>query len=276
MDTVTRMDRACHHETTSGVGKNTSSRVIPLGDVFMSIGIDLILFEPSRNVLYGMPVFIGTDARLLHSLLRGHGESWDNPCMWLAGYFDDPARFVLRCKFNSSSGKRYAKRLIPHLGSGLHVEFVAQAAEACEAALTNGCVSISLTQAWFLYRYAMPQRVAAAHPGQLARQHGYWFPCDGAVALNVSGLGTVSPMQVEALVEQLMAQPIFIEALRARAECCFLFRLAHLSAQANPPFAWLDICWRRETPLQGRRGRLIEADLLVAADIAPTERPSHE
>jgi hypothetical protein len=239
----------------------------------MSISIDLILFEPSRNVLFGMPVFIGTDVRLLRSLLRGHGEWWDNPSMWLASYFGDPARFVLRCKFNSPSGKRYAKRLIPHLDSGWHVEFAPERAEACEADPTNGRASISLTHAWFIHRYAMPQRVAAAHPGRLARQHEYWLPCDGAVALDVSGLGPASPAQTATLVEQLMAQPILIDALRARAECCFLFRLERLPSQANQPSAWLDIRWKRETPLQGRHGRLVEADLFVAADIGSAGVP---
>lgn len=239
----------------------------------MSISVDLILFEPRRNVLYGMPVFIGMGARLLRSLLRGHGEWWDNPSMWLASYFDDPARFVLRCRFNSSSGKRYAKRLIPHLGSDWNVELVPETAEMCEVGLTDGRASISLTHAWFIHSHAMPQRMAAAHPGRLARQHGYWSPCDGAVALDISGLDTVSPAQVATLVEQLMAQPILIDALRARAECCFLFRLAYLPAQANQPFAWLDVCWNRETPLPGRHGHLIEADLFVAADIGPAEAP---
>lgn len=233
----------------------------------MPLTVDLILFEPSRNVLYGMLVFIGADARLLRSLLCGHGEWWDNPSRWLASRFGDPARFGLRCRFNSPGGKRYAKRLIPHLGSDWHVELVPEEAEACDADPINGRATISLTHAWFVHRDAMPQRVAAAHPGQLARQHGYWSPCDGAVALDVSGLDSVSPAQIAALVRQLMAQPILIDVLRARAECCFLFHLARLPSQVNQPSAWLDVRWRRETPLQGRHGRLIEADLFVAAGV---------
>lgn len=231
----------------------------------MSLTVDLILFEPGRNVLYGMPLFIGTDVQLLRSLLRGHGEWWDNPSMWLAGYFDEPARFELRCLFNASGGRRHAKRLIPHLGLRWNIQSAAK--ERGITAGAEGSASLSLTHAWFVCRGAMPQRVGALHAGQLARQRGYCSPCDGAVALNVSGLDTVSPARIAALVEQLMAQPSLIDALRARAECCFLFRLARLPSPATQPSGWLEICWKRETPLKGRHGCLIEADLLVAADM---------
>lgn len=233
----------------------------------MSLTVDLILFEPGRNVLYGMSLFIGTNVPLLRSLLRGHGEWWDNPSMWLAGYFDEPARFELRCLFNASGGKRYVKKLVPHLGPGWEVESAPVRTEIRYAAGAEGALSIPLVRAWFVHRDAMPQRVAASHPGQLVRQRGHWSPCDGAVSLDVSELGTDSPAQITALVEQLMAQRNLIDALRARAECCFLFHLTRLPSQANQPSAWVDICWNRETTLPGRHGRLIEADLLLAADM---------
>jgi len=40
--------------------------------------IDLVLFEPARHVVYGMPVFTSVDADLLEYLLMNHGEDWDN------------------------------------------------------------------------------------------------------------------------------------------------------------------------------------------------------
>ncbi|MDE1894797.1 MAG: hypothetical protein KGH90_10775 [Xanthomonadaceae bacterium] len=235
----------------------------------MLLTVDLILFEPSRNVLYGMPLFIGTDAPLLRALLRGHGEWWDNPGMWLAGYFDDPVRIELRCIFNASGGKRYAKKLIPHLGTGWEMVSAPEKTEIRYAAGAEGGLSIPLTHTWFSHRRAMPQRVAAAHPGQLARQRGYWSPCDGAVALDVSGLDTDSPARIATLVERLMAEPSLIDVLRARAECCFLFHIAYSPSQACEPPAWLHICRKRETPLRGRHGRLIEADLLLDAGATP-------
>ncbi len=237
----------------------------------MSISIDLLLFEPRRDVLYGMPVFIGTDAKLLRSLLRGHGEWWDNPSMWLAGYFDEPARIELRGMFNTPNGKRHAGKLIPHLDADWKVEPAAGEAEIMYAEGAAGSVSVPLAQAWFVHRDAMPWRITAAQPGPLARQRGYWSPCDGAVALDLSGLDTASSAQIATFVEQLMAQPKLIDALRARAECCFLFHVACRSSPAGQPSTWLDIRWGREKSLPGRHGYLIEAELLLDTGIAPTE-----
>lgn len=228
----------------------------------MPIDLDLILFEPSRNVLYGMPVFIGTRTRLLRGLLREHGEWSDNPSRWLAGYVGDPPHIELHCAFNANQGQRYARRLLPQLEAGSHAERSPKPPRGVaylEAAA--GSVAVPLRQAWFIHGNDIPQRVSATSPGPLTRQRRYWFPCDGALAVDTSALPCAIQADTAGMLEWLIAQSALVDALCARAECCFLLRLQ--PGTDKPPTTHAPLAFKRRQALQGRQGDLLEAHLPV-------------
>lgn len=248
---------------------------------------ELLLFHPCRNVVFGMPIFVGHDGGRLHRLLRGHGQHPDNSSVWYAGLVGDPARLVLGVTFDDARESAYLCCLLEssdpewqqHSTRG-NVGF------AKESWHVQPGASLELARVWLVTRDAEPRAITAAQPGALGTQRGYWFPCDGAVAFDVSAVSSDSvPKAVadllstlasfdphvadgseSAWVERLMAQPALIAALRERAECCFAFRvLGNVPGILPDGLGAADLVWIRSSPLRNRRGRLLEADLTFRA-----------
>ena len=122
----------------------------------------------------------------------------------------------------------------------------------------------------------------------MALQAGYWFPCDGAVAFDLSAapekpktarsarllsaLARFEPHVVDefegALVDRLMAQASLIAALCERAECCFQFRVVTADESRRSDGSDVtEILWRRSSALHHRHGRLLDADLVMTESL---------
>jgi hypothetical protein len=230
----------------------------------MSLSIDLLLLEPARGVLYGLPMFVGDSSPLLRYLLRNHGEWPDNSCQWLASPHGSPLQIALCCAFNSKGGQRHARRLLPHLDATWHLVPPEQRDDPYSLGAA-GVATRCFDTVWYAYRNAPIHQVEVASDPHLARQQDYWFPCDGAMALDISAWPGSDIVQPARLIERMVRHAPLIEVVRARAECCFLLHLqpgdTHHAAESAG-----GIQWHRERPLPGRQGQLIEARVDVPVD----------
>ena len=245
----------------------------------MSLHTELLLFEPERGIVFGMPVFVSSDDALTHRLLRHHGEWWDNASLWFAGYFAGPARIELFVSFNESSaghrkngGRRYARDLIPQLSDRWRAEPAPDQEDATIKSTGGaaGKASTSLARAWLSHRMGMPTPITPRRPGGLLAQRGYWFPCDGAIAMVLSTLAPPG-LPPPAVIEWLMRDIELVERLRNRAECCFLFRISLVGWQPNLLLRRTHISWGRPLRLHNRHGCLFEADIALNSEVHVVE-----
>ena len=214
----------------------------------MPFAIDLILFEPARHVAYGMPVFTSPNAELLHYMLMNHGEWGDNTTHWHAGYSADGTHMRLRCQLHTDEGPIYRHRLAPHLA---HIEQ--------PWAPEDDGIRFELPAFWYVRRRAPAEPVAADNDNSMRKLKGKWFPCDGAIALDVSALPPACHHGLPGLFRALLLdQPDLLERWRARAEYCFLLRLQPPSEDEYPSIEF------RETPYHNRMAALIDMRLPIS------------
>ena len=214
----------------------------------MSFAIDLVLFEPARHVIYGMPVFTSTDVGLLRYMLMNHGEWGDNTTHWHAGYSADGTQLQLLCQLHTVKGPAYRTRLVPRL-AGIGLPWAQE----------DGGIRFKLPAFWYARRCAPAEPVAADNSHPVSRLKGNWFPCDGAIALDASALPAACHRRLHGLFRALMLdQPNLMERWRARAECCFLLRLQPPSEDKLPS---IEI---RETPFRNRQASLVEMQLPIS------------
>lgn len=214
----------------------------------MPFAIDLVLFEPARHVVYGMPVFTSTDAELLRYMLMNHGEWGDNTTTWHASYSADGAHLQLLCQLHTDEGHSYRSRLDPYLANIEH-----------PWTQEEDGIRFKLPKYWYVRRRAPAEPVIAASSTPMSKLKGHWFPCDGSIALDASALPASCHRQLPELFRTLVLdQPDLMERWRARAEYCFLLRLQPPTADEFPS---IEI---RETPFQNRLASLVEMQLPIS------------
>jgi hypothetical protein len=214
----------------------------------MSFAIDLVLFEPARHVVYGMPVFTSTDVELLRYLLMNHGEWGDNTTTWHASCAADGAHMQLLCRLHTDDATSYRNRLVPQLAN----------IEQPWVQADDG-LRFRLPAFWYARRRAPVEPVTAAGRNPLSSLKGCWFPFDGAIALDASALPTASHRELPGLFRTLLLdQPDLMERWRARAEYCFLLRLL---PPTEDPFTSIDV---RETPFRNRQAALVDMQLPIS------------
>ena len=93
----------------------------------------------------------------------------------------------------------------------------------------------------------------------MRRLKGKWFPCDGAIALDVSALPPACHHRLPGLFRALLLdQPDLLERWRTRAEYCFLLRLQPPTEEQYPS---IEI---RETPFHNRQAALVDMRLPIS------------
>lgn len=217
----------------------------------MSFAIDLVLFEPARHVVYGMPVFTSPDAELLRYMLLNHGEWGDNTTHWHAGYSSDGASLQLLCQSHTDEGPFYRSRLVPclaHIGHSWTQE--------------DDGICFKLPAFWYVRRRAPAEPVIGAGRNPISKLRGNWFPCDGAIALDASALPATCHGRLPGLFGALLLdQPELMERWRERAEYCFLL---HLLPPSDSKFPCIEI---RETPFRNRPALLVEMQLPISRNL---------
>ncbi|WP_449428484.1 hypothetical protein [Rhodanobacter umsongensis] len=214
----------------------------------MSFAIDLVLFEPARHVIYGMPVFTSTDAELLRYMLMNHGEWGDNTTHWHAGYVADGMHLQLLCQLHTAEGPIYRSRLVPCLA---HIAY--------PWTQQDDGIRFKLPAFWYAHRRAPAEPVIATTRNPMSRLKGNWFPCDGAIALDVSALPATCHRRLPGFFHALMLdQPDLMECWRARAEYCFLLRLQPPTEEQYPSIKI------RETPFHNRQAALVDMRLPIS------------
>ncbi|MHB8743858.1 MAG: hypothetical protein ACYC9L_12110 [Sulfuricaulis sp.] len=207
--------------------------ILPIGPR-MSVHVELLLLHPAPRVVFGMPIFVSRDAGLLHTILRNHGERWDNASQWFVRYVHEPAQLGLHVEFGHlARGHRYREVLTPHLGPAWRVVWPIDDGRG-DTSIRRAEIAVNLGHAWLSVADAAPVRITRDEPGALEAASGNWFTCDGAIALDFSTMPAKADSRVEDIVAELLAQPRFFDPIAARAESCFVFHLDATRSRLKP------------------------------------------
>lgn len=234
---------------------------------------ELLVFQPIRDVVFGMPIFVGDDRNVLCELLRQYRAPGDDRSVWCAALAGAPPRWQLRVAFTRGAGSTLARILTQAAGSTWRLEPGVPGSDPEAPDRKRDGAVLELPHVWWARGMRAAHTILASDAALTRLQAGFWIPCNGAVALDLSGLPpgrdlasyatviselallepTLLDSSASASVERLIDQHGVMAALRGRAECCFLF---HVESQESAAAGGPD-------PVT-RRGRLFEGTLHMA------------
>lgn len=242
---------------------------------------ELLLFNPERGVVHGMPILVGNDEGLLRNLLEKRTRN-----VWCAGLIGEPRKWLLRVACHEQGSSTYVRLLTQSAGSTWYQE---PTSTEEQSRIANGMTvgaAIELSRVWLLTRRGPAKAVTANAPAEMKQQAGFWFPCDGVAAIDLSrkargpranpellsDLAMFEPTELHldasAWVERVLSDRACVSALRDHAECAFLIRPREcdFDSEANAPTFVIENLSRRP---ENRRARLGEANLHSSTTPAP-------
>ena len=83
---------------------------------------ELLVFQPVRDVVFGMPIFVGDDRNVLCELLRQYRAPGDDRSVWCAAFAGAPPRWQLRVAFTRGGRPTLAGILTQAAGSTWRLE----------------------------------------------------------------------------------------------------------------------------------------------------------
>jgi hypothetical protein len=190
--------------------------IFPIGPR-MSVHVELLL-HPAPRVAFGLPIFISRDAGLLHTILRSHGEWWDNASQWFVRCVREPVQLGLRVEFRHlARGRRYREVLTPRLGPAWRVVWPLDDGRD-DASIRRAEGAVDLDHGWLSVADAAPVRITRDEPGALEAVSGNWFTCDGVICIDASALQVDHASDGDAfwssLVARLIHDPVLWKQVR--------------------------------------------------------------